>query len=174
MEYVVKFGNSCRATLDFISNKSNKSEINFSFIFQLTMNLSIDFFIRILSLTFFHPSFVLILLPFIYTQGYVLGTPEFFWVSLYTGTVCFFWLLGYISSKSRNGWKTTKTDWDDEVVVVTGGSGGVGGLLAETLAFRNVTVIVLDIEPPRINGTLLSLARIITIILKFKAFSTFN
>src|SRR3954452_25152681 len=115
------------------------------------MKPSIDFFLRILALSFFHPSFVLIFLPFFYSQGYGLTTPEFFWASLYTSVVCFFWLLGYLSLKSRNGWKTTKTNWDNEVVVVTGGSGGIGGLLAETLAIRNVTVIILDIKPPGIE-----------------------
>jgi hypothetical protein len=115
------------------------------------MKLTIDFFLRILALSFFHPSFALIFLPFIFVQGYGLTTPEFFWSSLYTGIVCFFWLLGYLSLKSRNGWKTSKTDWDNEVVVVTGGSGGIGGLLAETLAVRNVSVIVLDIKPPEIE-----------------------
>ncbi|CAG8536390.1 5523_t:CDS:2, partial [Dentiscutata heterogama] len=56
----------------------------------------------------------------------------------------------YLSIKSRNGWKTCITNWDDEVVVITGGSGGLGSLLAETLA-RNVTVIILDIRPPQIE-----------------------
>ncbi|CAB4382784.1 NAD(P)-binding protein [Rhizophagus irregularis] len=115
------------------------------------MNISIDFFLRILALSFFHPSFVLIFLPYFYSIGYGLTTPEFFWASIYTSIVCFFWLLGYLSLKSRNGWKTIKTNWDDEVVVVTGGSGGVGGLLTETLAIRNVTVIILDVNPPEIE-----------------------
>ncbi len=112
------------------------------------MNLSIDFFTRIIALSFFHPSFVLILLPFLYVQGHELNSSEFLGCSLYASIVCFFWLLGYLSLKSRNGWKTTKTDWDNEVVVVTGGSDGIGGLLAETLAIRNVTVIILDVKPP--------------------------
>ncbi|CAG8683171.1 18548_t:CDS:2, partial [Gigaspora margarita] len=58
----------------------------------------------------------------------------------------------YLSIKSRNGWKTCRLDWDDEVVVITGGqcSSGLGSLLAETLA-RNVTVIVLDIKPPEVE-----------------------
>jgi hypothetical protein len=112
---------------------------------------SIDFFLHILANSFFHPSFVLLFLPFFYSQGYDLTTPEFWWASLYTGIVCFFWLLGYLSLKSRNGWKTSKVDWDNEVVVVTGGSSGVGGLLTETLAIRNVTVIILDVKPPEIE-----------------------
>ncbi|CAJ0836706.1 18694_t:CDS:10 [Entrophospora sp. SA101] len=79
------------------------------------------------------------------------GTKNFIWSSVYTGTVCFWWFLGYISNKSRNGWKTQKIDWNDEIVVITGGSSGLGGLLAETLAIRTVTTIILDIKPPEIE-----------------------
>ncbi|KAJ3561576.1 hypothetical protein NP233_g10109 [Leucocoprinus birnbaumii] len=38
-------------------------------------------------------------------------------------------------------------DWGEQVVVITGGSSGVGELLANTLAVRNVTVAVLDVKP---------------------------
>ncbi|CAG8546614.1 7847_t:CDS:2 [Dentiscutata erythropus] len=61
------------------------------------MIYSIDFFIRILNLSLFHPSFAILFLSFVYLQGY-----------------------GYLSIKSRNGWKKSITDWDDEVVVITG------------------------------------------------------
>ncbi|CAG8521397.1 7425_t:CDS:2 [Diversispora eburnea] len=47
--------------------------------------------------------------------------------------------------------KTKRLDWDEEVVIVTGGSSGLGSLLVETLALRNVTVIILDIIPPEIE-----------------------
>lgn len=36
-------------------------------------------------------------------------------------------------------------EWEDEVVVVTGGMGGLGGCLAEILALRGVAVAVLDV-----------------------------
>ncbi|KAG6817868.1 hypothetical protein H0H87_001700 [Tephrocybe sp. NHM501043] len=38
-------------------------------------------------------------------------------------------------------------DWGEQIVVITGGSSGVGELLANTLAVRNVNVVVLDIQP---------------------------
>lgn len=38
-------------------------------------------------------------------------------------------------------------DWGEQIVVVTGGASGIGSLLANTLAVRNVTVVVLDINP---------------------------
>lgn len=39
-------------------------------------------------------------------------------------------------------------NWEDEVVVITGGVGGLGGCLAEIFALRGVGVAVLDIEVP--------------------------
>ena len=38
-------------------------------------------------------------------------------------------------------------DWSDQIVVVTGGASGVGELLANTLAVRNISVVVLDVKP---------------------------
>lgn len=38
-------------------------------------------------------------------------------------------------------------DWGEQVVVITGGSSGIGELIANTLAVRNVTVVVLDAKP---------------------------
>ncbi|CAG8684722.1 3242_t:CDS:2, partial [Acaulospora morrowiae] len=83
--------------------------------------------------------------------GYGVEHPVFLWSSIYTFTVCFFWLLGYLSIKSRNGWKSNKINWDEEVVVITGGSSGLGSLLAETMAIRNTTVVILDVRPPEVE-----------------------
>jgi len=38
-------------------------------------------------------------------------------------------------------------DWGRQIVIITGGASGLGELLANTLAVRNVTVIVLDVNP---------------------------
>lgn len=40
-------------------------------------------------------------------------------------------------------------DWSKEVVVVTGGSGGIGYLMVKMFAERNITVVILDIAPPK-------------------------
>jgi NAD(P)-dependent dehydrogenase (short-subunit alcohol dehydrogenase family) len=41
-----------------------------------------------------------------------------------------------------------KLNWDEEVVVITGGAGGLGKVLAETYGMRGVSVAVLDIREP--------------------------
>lgn len=59
------------------------------------------------------------------------------------------YVLFWLDSAARNGFKRHKLDWEDEIVVITGGSGSVGLLLADTLAMRGVTVVVLDINKPQ-------------------------
>jgi len=50
-----------------------------------------------------------------------------------------------------------RLDWSEQIVVLTGGASGIGELLANTLAVRNVTVVVLDIKPiVTDNGMILS------------------
>ncbi|GAA6040142.1 hypothetical protein JCM8097_002051 [Rhodosporidiobolus ruineniae] len=46
-------------------------------------------------------------------------------------------------TRSRKSWK-----WDDEVVIVTGGSGGLGSDVVRRLAERGTKVAILDIAPP--------------------------
>ncbi|KAI9034846.1 short chain dehydrogenase/reductase family protein [Aspergillus affinis] len=51
-------------------------------------------------------------------------------------------------AKSRNNWVVDNTwNWKQEVVVVTSGSGGIGGVVAQRLAVMRAQVVVLDIAP---------------------------
>jgi len=43
--------------------------------------------------------------------------------------------------------RSAPLDWGEQIVLITGGASGIGELLANTLAVRNVTVIVLDVNP---------------------------
>ncbi|VUC24020.1 unnamed protein product [Clonostachys rosea] len=47
------------------------------------------------------------------------------------------------SYRGRGSWK-----WDKEVIVITGGSGGIGAALVERFISQGVTVVSLDIKPP--------------------------
>lgn len=52
-----------------------------------------------------------------------------------------------LSWGAQNNWIVDKYNWEKEVVVVTGGSGGIGGLVVRDLAHRvqGVKVVVVDI-----------------------------
>lgn len=52
-----------------------------------------------------------------------------------------------ISRKALNNGKTAKFTWDREIIVVTGGSGGIGAQAAKKLAARGSKVVVIDVIP---------------------------
>ena len=41
-----------------------------------------------------------------------------------------------------------EVDWDEEVVVITGGANGLGKILAEMYGMRGASVAVLDVKKP--------------------------
>lgn len=56
-------------------------------------------------------------------------------------------LSGWFSDRVRNNWVDDAYDWDREIVVVTGGSGGIGGAVVRLFDELGVTVVVLDVQP---------------------------
>lgn len=46
-----------------------------------------------------------------------------------------------------NNWIDDKYDWKKEIVLVTGGAGGIGGQVVKLFAERGTKVIVLDVIP---------------------------
>ncbi|OKL60580.1 hypothetical protein UA08_04104 [Talaromyces atroroseus] len=58
------------------------------------------------------------------------------------------WLNDWLNAKSRNNWVQDDTwGWKKEVVVVTGGSSGIGAGVVQRLAALGTGVVVLDIAP---------------------------
>lgn len=53
----------------------------------------------------------------------------------------------YLSKRALNNGVQAVFDWKKEIVLVTGGSDGIGAATALKLAERGTTVIVLDIRP---------------------------
>ena len=54
-------------------------------------------------------------------------------------------------------WRRSSTetwDWPKEIAVVSGGSSGIGAALVKKLAYKNIKVIVLDVNPlpPHLTG----------------------
>ncbi|KAK3341605.1 hypothetical protein B0T25DRAFT_558737 [Lasiosphaeria hispida] len=56
-------------------------------------------------------------------------------------------LSNYLSDRVINNWVDDKYDWNKEIVLVTGGAGGIGGQVVQLLAERGIKVVVLDIQP---------------------------
>lgn len=40
-----------------------------------------------------------------------------------------------------------RIDWTEQIVLITGGADGLGRVIAETLAMKHITVVVLDVKP---------------------------
>lgn len=54
---------------------------------------------------------------------------------------------GYFDRGVLDNWTTDKYDWDKEIVLITGGAGGIGGHVVRLLAERRIKVVVLDVIP---------------------------
>lgn len=53
----------------------------------------------------------------------------------------------YLDRGVLDNWKKDKYDWKKEIVLITGGAGGIGGNVVKLLAERGIKVVVLDVIP---------------------------
>ncbi|MCJ1243612.1 hypothetical protein MMC30_000809 [Trapelia coarctata] len=58
------------------------------------------------------------------------------------------WVNGYLNRGVLNNWERDSWDWEKELVVITGGSDGIGKLLVHHFATKNVKTVILDIQEP--------------------------
>jgi hypothetical protein len=69
-----------------------------------------------------------------------------------------FWLLAALNNRARNGSLTrakptlNEEEEVDDVVVVTGGSSGLGQIIAEIFALKGISVAILDVKKPQLEG----------------------
>jgi len=123
--------------------------------FQSTLvfdSLDIDLVVKVLNNTAFSPFFTFFIPVLYWSQNQSWSAPTVFWSTAWFLLVCIFSLLKLTSNLWRNGGNIfspyeRRLSWEDQIVLITGGSSGVGELLANTLAVRHVTVVVLDLNP---------------------------
>lgn len=56
-------------------------------------------------------------------------------------------MTGYLDHGVMNNWSKDQYDWKKEIVLITGGAGGIGGGVVKCLAERGIKVVVLDVIP---------------------------
>jgi len=114
-------------------------------------SLDIDLVFKVLKNTLFSPFFVFFIPVFYIFAGAKTSDPSVIWSGSYYVLLCLYYAGTWISTLYRNQgnllFSPPRYDWGEQIVVVTGGASGVGELLANTLAVRNVTVAVLDVKP---------------------------
>ena len=57
------------------------------------------------------------------------------------------WINNLLSGALVNNWVSSKYEWEKEIVVISGGSDGIGKLVALLLQEKGAKVAILDIQP---------------------------
>ncbi|KAF9972453.1 hypothetical protein BGZ73_004435 [Actinomortierella ambigua] len=112
---------------------------------------SIDFVMRLLDTSVFHVTFPFILSPLCKFLGHGPGTYLFNLTLVYAALLYTVRIVMAMNTRYQraggNGGERSKIDWGEEVVLITGGASGIGLMLAEALAIRQIEVVVLDVKP---------------------------
>ena len=110
-------------------------------------HLTIDLIAYVLNRSIFHP-FIVRLLPLCLRAVVTrYEAPEFIASCVWASLVTLWAILGVFNKRIAYG-LPREVDWDEEVVVITGGANGLGKILAEMYGMRGASVAVLDVMQP--------------------------
>ncbi|KAL7412303.1 retinal short-chain dehydrogenase/reductase [Mrakia frigida] len=119
-------------------------------------SFNVEIIIKVLKLSVFSHFFAIFVPLTIRGQGYPWFSTPTVYGMIYAGLVCFFHLASHLltiaTSPKPYLLQPGFVDWQDQIVLITGGASGLGGLLAETLAMRGVRVVVLDVRKGEWEG----------------------
>ncbi|KAI0053646.1 retinal short-chain dehydrogenase/reductase [Auriscalpium vulgare] len=111
----------------------------------------VDLLVKVLAHTLFSPFFIFFLPVLAVFSGADYTDTQVVVPSVYFVVISIFWFTKWYSRLWRNQgsllYGPGMLDWGEQIVLITGGASGIGELLANTLAVRNVTVVVLDVKP---------------------------
>ena len=114
-------------------------------------HLTLDLLLHVLSVTLFHP-FLAALIPLcLRAIATPYNSPSFIIATAFAICVSLYRVLESVNQRIAYG-APREINWEDEVVVITGGLGGLGGCLAEIFALRGVEVGVLDVAVKNQSG----------------------
>jgi hypothetical protein len=109
--------------------------------------VSVDLILKVLNVTFLHP-FVAWMVPLCFRAETMAWDARPMVVSLvYATSITVLWVLNQFNQKLAFG-TAREVDLSEEVIVITGGASGLGGLVAEVYGMRGATVAVLDVNEP--------------------------
>jgi all-trans-retinol dehydrogenase (NAD+) len=61
-------------------------------------------------------------------------------------------LFQFLGKGVMNNWTNDTYDWRREIVVVTGGSDGIGAYIVKLLSELKIKVVILDIQQPKFSS----------------------
>ena len=108
-------------------------------------HLNIDTLLLVCSRTVFHWFFALMIPLSVRALEAPYDSTPFIVAASYAAFINIYHLLSAVSDRYAYG-KPREVDLADEVIVVTGGKGGLGGCIAEVYGMRGVRVAVLDVS----------------------------
>ncbi|KAL9108302.1 MAG: hypothetical protein Q9227_006900 [Pyrenula ochraceoflavens] len=115
-----------------------------------TAHVTLDTLAKVLRNSIFHP-FITLLIPIcLRAQVTPYSHPSFIITTGWAILVSLYAILSSINHKVAYG-PPREPDWEEEVVVISGGGRGLGRLLAEVYRLRGVSVAILDILPEPTN-----------------------
>ncbi len=109
--------------------------------------LTIDLLVHVLNRSIFHPYIAWLIPLCLRAAAKPYEAPEFIAACVWAGAVTLLAILQVVNKRIAYG-LPREVDWDEEVVVITGGANGLGKILAEMYGMRGASVAVLDVAKP--------------------------
>lgn len=106
--------------------------------------VTLDLLAHVLSRSIFHPYIAWLIPLCLRALATPYHNPEFIFACVWATLVTLWTILGVFNQRLAYG-VPRQVDWDEEVVVITGGARGLGKVLAEMFGMRGASVGVLDV-----------------------------